>query len=129
MLIQILSIKFSSIKSICDLYNIQVTQSEALIPMEFQIVKRDEFENTWKENTLEVVAKFTAEEGTREVSYLLKENDVNFEYGIRACEVEGECYNVKDIDLTGALKPAYCNDNDRQSGATISLWCGFAQAN
>lgn len=96
--------------NVCDLYNIQVTQSEALIPMEFQIVKRDEFENTWKENTLEVVAKFTAEEGTREVSYLLKENDVNFEYGIRACELEGECYNVKDIDLNGALKPAYCND-------------------
>ena len=26
-------------------------------------------------------------------------------------------------------KTTYCNDNDRQSGATISLWCCFAQAN
>lgn len=95
---------------VCDLYNIKITQPEALLPMEFQVVKRDEFETTWKDSTLEVVAKFTTEEGVREVSYLLKENDNKFDYGIRACEVEGECYNVKDIDLNEVLKPAYCND-------------------
>tara|TARA_Y100000588_G_scaffold318779_1_gene348475 strand:+ start:3565 stop:5334 length:1770 start_codon:yes stop_codon:yes gene_type:complete len=102
--------KMDSLLDVCNLYNVQITQSEALIPMEFQIVKRDEFETTWKEGTLEVVAKFTAEEGVRNVSYLLKENDSNFEYGIRACEVEGECYTVKDIDVNEVLKPAYCND-------------------
>ena len=102
--------KMDSLLDVCNLYNVQISQPEALMPMEFQIVKRDEFETTWKDNTLEVVATFTTDEGVRQVSYLLKENDTNFEYGIRACEVNGECYNVKDIDLNNVVKPAYCNN-------------------
>ena len=36
--------KMDSLLDVCNLYNVQITQSEALIPMEFQIVKRDELE-------------------------------------------------------------------------------------
>lgn len=103
--------RMNQLTPVCDLYNIEVSHPESFVAVDYQIVKRDIFENRWTEENTQIVATVTAEEGVRVVTHLLRENDSDFTYAIRSCTVEGECIEYKELDLSQVVKPAFCTEN------------------
>ena len=100
--------RMNQLVPVCDLYNIEITHPESFVAVDYQIVKRDSFENRWTEENTTVVASVTADEGVRSVTHLLKEYDTGSTYAIRSCTVDGECLDYKELDLSAVTRPAFC---------------------
>jgi len=94
---------------VCELYNVKVKEVDSLKEFKYQVIRRAAEANSWTKNNSELVDEFSLEGDAKEVTYKLKERNDVYEYGIRICDMENNCFNSQDLDFSKTAAPEYCN--------------------
>jgi hypothetical protein len=95
---------------VCNLYNVNVKELDNFKEVKYQIIKREEQANTWTDNNTVVVEEFSIESNAKEATYKLKEKDSAYEYGIRICDTDNNCFNSQDLNFGSVVSPEFCQD-------------------